>query len=175
MKRYVEDFDNRKKTENMKKISILFALFIGLFGYSQTYRLYQTDNIHNQLKLNTKTGQVYQIQDDGQTFLVREAETPNNEKENRYILQKTKNIWTFILLDKSTGKLWQCQFSVGNTKDILSVAINTVDLTNAEDGEFTLDPLTSMYQFYLTNQKTGEMWMFQWTTEGAEYRWIKKL
>ena len=94
---------------------------------------------------------------------------------NRYILQKTKNIWTFILLDKSTGKLWQCQFSVGNTKDILSVAINTVDLTNAEDGEFTLDPLTSMYQFYLTNQKTGEMWMFQWTTEGAEYRWIKKL
>lgn len=55
------------------------------------------------------------------------------------------------------------------------MAINTVDLTNAEDGEFTLDPLTSMYQFYLTNQKTGEMWMFQWTTEGAEYRWIKKL
>ena len=64
----------------MKKITILFALFISIVGYSQTYKLYQTDNIHNQLKLNTKTGQVYQIQDDGQTFLVREAETPNNEK-----------------------------------------------------------------------------------------------
>ena len=170
-----QDFGNLKKTENMKKITILFALFISIVGYSQTYKLYQTDNIHNQLKLNTKTGQVYQIQDDGQTFLVREAETPNNEKENRYVLQKTKNIWTFLLLDKSTGKLWQCQFSASSVKDILSVAINTIDLTNSEDGEFTLQPMTSMYQFYLTNQKTGEMWMVQWTTKGADYRWIKKL
>lgn len=73
--------------------------------YAQTYQLYQTENIHNQLKLNLKTGEIYQIQSDGQRFLVRSATTPENEKPRRYILQKTENMWTYLLLDKFTGKL----------------------------------------------------------------------
>lgn len=33
-----------------------------------------------------------------------------------------------------------------------------------------------MYQFYLINKDTGEMWQFQWSTKSEDgYRWIKKI
>lgn len=87
-----------EKTLIMKKLLLLFlTLFIFLTSDAQVYKFYQTNNIHNQLKLNTKTGEIYQVQDDGQVFLVCSAVTPDNDKSNRYSLFKTQNIWTFIL------------------------------------------------------------------------------
>lgn len=68
-------------------------MFVALAVNAQTYKFYQTDNYHNQLRLNTKTGEVYQIQDDGQKFLINDAVTPSNTIENRYLLYKTQNIW----------------------------------------------------------------------------------
>ena len=36
--------------------------------------------------------------------------------------------------------------------------------------------MVSMYQFYLVNRDTGEMWQFQWSTDSNDnYRWIKKI
>mgnify|MGYP001355721444 CR=1 FL=1 len=159
----------------MKKLFLVLALFLHLGAYAQTYKLYQTENIHNQLKLNTKTGEVYQMQDDGQSFLVNLPKTPFNEKTNRYILHKTENMWTYILLDKFTGKLWQCQYSVEGSAYIRSYVINSNVLSSTESAKFTIQPMTSMYQFYLLNEETGEMWKFQWSTEGDEYRWIEKM
>jgi len=159
----------------MKFLLIAFMVSSGLVVRAQTYKLYQTDNINNQLRLNTKTGEVYQIQNDGQKFLVCPEVTPNNVKENRYTLEKTKNIWTFILLDRITGKLWQCQYSVQGINYISSWVINPNELSTTETEKFTVQPLISMYQFYLINDETGEMWKFQWTTKGAEYRWIQKM
>ena len=92
----------------MKRFAIMFAFLLGTTLSAQTYKLYQTDNIHNQLRLNTKTGEVYQIQTDGQKFIVQYGLTIQNAVENRYSLHKTENIWTYILLDTFTGKLWQC-------------------------------------------------------------------
>ncbi len=158
----------------MKYLVVIYALLINFEANAQTFKLYQTDNIHNQLKLNTKTGEVYQVQDDGQLFLVNAEITPDNEKPNRYALHKTKNIWTYILLDQFSGKLWQCQFSVKGTEYISSWDINPHELSNTESNKFTIQPLTSMFQYYLINDETGEMWKFQWSTKGAEYRWIKK-
>ena len=159
----------------MKKLSIIFAVFLSFVGSAQTYKLYQTDNINNQLKLNTKTGEVYQVQNDGQTILVHYDTTPDNEKPNRYILYKTKNMWTYILLDKFSGKLWQCQFSVKGTEYISSWKINPYELSSSQSNKFTIQPMTSMFQFYLINDETGEMWQFQWSTKGDEYRWIEKM
>ena len=158
----------------MKKILVIFTLFLSFVGNAQTYKLYQTENIHNQLKLNSKTGEVYQVQDDGQTFLVRIAVTPLNEKPNRYTLYKTKNIWTYILLDKFSGKIWQCQYSVEGSENISSWVINPYKLSSSESNKFTIQPMTSMFQFYLINDETGDMWQFQWSTKGDEFRWIEK-
>jgi hypothetical protein len=74
----------------MKGLILIFTLFMSLAVNGQTYKLYQTDNIHNQLKLNTKTGEVVQVQSDGQTFLVHEETTPLNDKPNRYALLRPK-------------------------------------------------------------------------------------
>lgn len=159
----------------MKKLIAIFTLFLSFTANAQTFKLYQTDNIHNQLRLNTATGEVYQIQDDGQRFLVHDATTPNNEKPNRYALYKTENLWTYILLDKFSGKLWQCQYSVQGTEYISSWVINSTELSSSQGNKFSIQPMTSMFQFYLINDETGDMWQFQWSTKGDEYRWIKKM
>lgn len=159
----------------MKISSVIFALLISVVGSAQTYKLYQTENIHNQLRLNTKTGEVYQIQDDGQKFLVHKPTTPDNEISNRYMLHKTENMWTFILLDKFSGKLWQCQYSVQGTEYMGSWVINPYTLSSSQRSIFTIQPMTSMFQFYLINDESGEMWKFQWSTKGDDYRWIEKM
>ena len=159
----------------MKRFAFMFALLLGTALSAQTYKLYQTDNIHNQLRLNTKTGEVYQIQTDGQKFIVQYALTIQNTVENRYSLHKTENIWTYILLDTFTGKLWQCQYSVKGADYRFSMEINTQQLSYLDYSKFTVQPMTSMYQFYLINQDNGQMWKFQWSTKGEDYRWIEKV
>lgn len=39
---------------------------------------------------------------------------------------------------------------------------------------YSIQPLTSMYQYYLINDNTGDMWKFQWSTKGDDYRWIER-
>lgn len=120
----------------MRTLFGLITLLIFFQGYSRTFKLFQTKNIHNQLKLNSKTGEINQVQDDGQTFLVTDAKTPDNEKENRYTLQMTENIWTFIMLDQFSGKLWQCQFSVTGSQYRSSWEINPYALSQTETKNF---------------------------------------
>lgn len=158
----------------MKSLFTAMFLLLCLTANAQTYKLYQTDNIHNQLRLNTKTGEVYQLQDDGQKFVINYAVTPNNEVEQRYTLYKTKNIWTYILLDRFTGKLWQCQYSVDGTEYMITIPINKNALANSNKPIFAVEPLVSMYQYYLINESNGDMWKFQWSTDGDDYRWIEK-
>lgn len=161
----------------MKKLLlIIVTLCLSLTSYAQTYKFYQTQNIHNQLRLNTKTGEVYQMQDDGQRFLVKYAETTDNNNANRYVLFETKNMWTFILLDRYTGKLWQCQYSVEGPEYQFSIPINKQILSYENKPVFTIEPLVSMFQYYLINEENGEMWKFQWTTkDDDDYRWIEKI
>jgi hypothetical protein len=118
----------------MKKLLILFALFLSPIIYAQTYKLFQTENIHNQLRLNSVTGEVYQIQSDGQKFLVSEAITSGTGKSGRYNLYKTENMWTYILLDRFTGKLWQCQYSIEGSEYRGSWEINASVLSTRKAG-----------------------------------------
>jgi len=34
---------------------------------------------------------------------------------------------------------------------------------------------TSIFQFYLINDETGDMWKCQWSSNGDEYSWIEKM
>jgi len=90
-----------------------------------------------------------------------------------YILQK--NFWTYILLDSFTGKIWQTQFTVDENGSRFSIPINETILSYTEYSKFEVKPMVSMFQFYLINKDTGEMWQFQWSTNSDDgYRWIKK-
>lgn len=157
-------------------LSILIVLMVSATSYGQTFQFFKTKNYHNQLRLNTKTGEVLQIQDDGQSWVVHSASTPNGDLLYRYWLYPTYNMWTFILLDRSYGKIWQCQFSVEGDNYIFSIPINDSPLSSTLNEKFSIQSCTSIYQFYLSNDETGEMWQFQWTNEDDDsYRWIKKI
>ena len=107
--------------------------------------------------------------------MINEGLTTDNEKENRYSLHKTKNFWTFILVDKFFGKLYQIQFS--NKDDIPRKfwVINPNSLSTTETNKFSIIPQNSIFKYSLINSEDGEIWEFQWSMKDDEFRWIKKL
>ena len=107
--------------------------------------------------------------------MINEGLTTDNEKENRYSLHKTKNFWTFILVDEFFGKLYQIQFS--NKDDIPRKfwVINPNSLSTTETKKFSIIPQKSIFKYSLINTEDGEIWEFQWSMKDDEFRWIKKL
>ena len=113
-------------------------LLIGTFSYSQNsnakdfvYRLYPTENVYNFLKLNTRNGQINQVQfsfeesNRGETVLSNISLVSKEEEINgRFTLYPTKNAWTFILLDQVDGHTWQVQWSLkSENKAIVPITI----------------------------------------------------
>lgn len=213
------------------KIIFFVVLCCPTIIFAQTYKFYKTQNYHNQLRLNTATGEVKQIQDDGGSWTICPGIERSSTRQDRFNLNETQNMWTFIMLDSYTGKTWQVQFSTKgedymfyvpinsyslsypestdnwknrfqlfptqnmwnfilldsftgrlwqvqySTKDLdnlMCIPINSTELANSKHSIFSISPMTSMYQFYLTNNNSGEMWKFQWSTKGDDYRWIER-
>ena len=82
------------------------------------YELYSTQNIWTFLKLDTRTGRIWQVQYSleegkrGEWILNAQSLTQNSEGKNRrFQLYPTSNIFNFILLDHSNGKTYQVQWS----------------------------------------------------------------
>lgn len=83
---------------------------------SQRFELYPTQNSFNILKLDKKTGKIYQVQ----WSLEGEKEfsiTLNgidlsqfSTDGNCFKLYPTKNMWQFILLDGASGRAWHVQW-----------------------------------------------------------------
>jgi hypothetical protein len=81
------------------------------------FRLFRTKNIYTFLKLDTRTGRVWQLQwgtDDS-----RRAVEPINlnaladgKKAGRFTLYPSSNIFNFVLLDQEDGRQWQVQWSI---------------------------------------------------------------
>lgn len=87
------------------------------------YKLYSTENIYNFLQLDTKTGQIKQVQ----WSLDRDKEgcmTINDEDlsygvgygSGSFELYPTQNMYQFILLDKTDGRKWHVQWGIGDSK-----------------------------------------------------------
>ncbi len=158
----------------MKYILMLLLALSITNAKSQNYKFHDTENYHNKLRLNIKTGEVIQVQDDGYKVTLQEPIEANSTQE-RFKLIKTENMWNFILLDEFDGRLWQVQFTVDEDAFAGSIPINTSRFSNTQSKKFKVEPLISMFQFYLINDENGDMWKFQWSTKGDEYRWIEKL
>ncbi|MCY1484131.1 hypothetical protein D3C87_578150 [compost metagenome] len=81
------------------------------------YRLFSTRNMYTFIKLNTRNGQMWQVQWDTKS---NQLETPISlitriskeyEENGRFFLYPTTNIYNFILLDQIDGRVWQVQWS----------------------------------------------------------------
>lgn len=93
-----------------------------------TYRLFSTRNMYTFIKLNTKNGQMWQVQWDTKS---NQLETPlslitlvtkEEEKNGRFFLYPTTNIYNFILLDQIDGRAWQVQWNI-EEKDRMVIRI----------------------------------------------------
>src|SRR5690606_34184613 len=84
------------------------------------YRLVATKNMYNFIKLNTRNGQMWQVQWSTKGSNYRFESTlsdisrvdKDGEKNGRFFLYPTANIYNFILLDQLDGRAWQVQWAL---------------------------------------------------------------
>lgn len=91
-----------------------------------TYKLFSTGNMHTFIKLNTRNGQMWQVQ--WGTEVKYQYETilsdiprvdKDLEKNGRFFLYPTTNVFNFILLDQIDGRVWQVQWSTNAAERIV--------------------------------------------------------
>lgn len=82
------------------------------------YRLFSTRNKFTFIKLNTRNGQMSHVQwgtgnNDHFEYSLSDIPLVNkeDEKNGRFFLYPTNNIYNFILLDQIDGRTWQVQWS----------------------------------------------------------------
>lgn len=85
----------------------------------ENYKLYPTENMWTFLKLDTRTGKVWQVQysvnsDSYGEVVVSDGDLTfgSNDKAGRFELYPTQNMYNFILLDKKEGTVVQMQWSM---------------------------------------------------------------
>jgi hypothetical protein len=93
------------------------------------YRLFSTKNTYNFIKLNTRNGQMWQVQwgtEDKYRFETALSDisrvNKEDEKNDRFFLYPTINTYNFILLDQIDGRAWQVQWSI-EEKDRMVIRI----------------------------------------------------
>ncbi len=103
--------DNAPKTEAKAQLVQTYTV--------ERYKLIPTQNMWTFIKIDTQTGQMWQLQysvdEDKGRFeydLNPNALIVSDKKVNgRFELYPTQNIYNFILLDRIDGKTWQVQWS----------------------------------------------------------------
>ena len=81
------------------------------------YRLFATRNMYTFIKLNTRNGQMFQVQWGTESKFRFETTlsdisrvNKDEEKNGRFFLYPSTNIYNFILLDQIDGRAWQVQW-----------------------------------------------------------------
>lgn len=118
-----------------KTLLLLLVSFMPIFSYAQTdkiqneittaqrsnpvaFRLFPTQNMWTYIKLNTRTGQMWQVQFSmkSETRFVTNLSSvvlasKEDEVNDRFTLYPSQNMYTFILLDQFDGRTWQVQWA----------------------------------------------------------------
>jgi len=116
------------------------------------------------------------------------------EDIERYKVYNTTNIYTSLLLDSATGRIWQSQIGVGDTDRLetvlsdrkLAKSIETItkewdkemkpyalkeyinERTVAKNGRFKLYPTDNMYNFIMVDVINGNTYQVQWNTKSKK-------
>jgi hypothetical protein len=91
------------------------------------YRLFSTRNMYTFIKLDTRNGKMWQVQWGTESEYRFEAKLSelsllyNNEEEKngRFFLYPTTNIYSFILVDQIDGRTWQVQWGKNEKERIV--------------------------------------------------------
>lgn len=92
------------------------------------YRLFSTRNMYTFIKLNTRNGRMWQVQWGTDSKFRFESilsdisrVTREEEKNGRFFLYPTTNIYNFILLDQINGEAWQVQWGKEEDRTVLPI------------------------------------------------------
>lgn len=91
----------------------------------------------------------------------------SQHQEGRYRLVPTQNLWTFLLLDSSNGRIWQLQYTISDRSPAGRIALNPeplVDVAEEKVGRYAIYTTQNMYNFILLDHETGRAWQVQWST-----------
>lgn len=83
-----------------------------------SYKLFPTSNMWSFLKLDTRNGRIWRVQFSvkGSDYIFESVISSDKlvlsseEKNGRFTLYATENIYNFILLDQIDGRCWQVQW-----------------------------------------------------------------
>lgn len=86
----------------------------------------------------------------------------------KYRLFPTSNLWIFIKLNTSDGRLWLVQYSTksGNQFEIPLSNVPRATTEEKKDGRFNLYATSNMFNFLLLDQIDGRVWQVQWSRDG---------
>jgi hypothetical protein len=91
------------------------------------YQLYPTQNIYTFVLLDSRDGTAWQVQFAmGDAVAIRHVingESLNGSsaaRSGRYALTPTQNMYTFMLLDHDSGRLWQLQWNLDADKRFIN-------------------------------------------------------
>ncbi len=89
------------------------------------YRIFQTKNIWTFLKLDTRSGLIWQVQWGENPVSVPVNKLPLTKPEQaqagRFTLCATRNIYNFILLDQDSGRIWDVQWSMDDKERSIAI------------------------------------------------------
>jgi len=93
------------------------------------YRLFSTQNMYTFIKLDTRNGQMWQVQWSTKGSEYRFETTlsdvsrvnKDEEKKGRFFLYPTTNIYNFILLDQIDGRTWQVQWGKEEERAVIRI------------------------------------------------------
>jgi hypothetical protein len=95
---------------------------------SVVYRLFSTKNTYTFIKLNTRNGQMWQVQWGTESKYRFETTLSDisrvnegEEKNGRFFLYPTPNIYNFILLDQINGRTWQVQWGKEGERMVIPI------------------------------------------------------
>jgi hypothetical protein len=93
------------------------------------YRLFNTKNMYTFIKLDTRNGQMWQVQWSLKGSEYRYESTLSDislvskeeEKNGRFFIFLTTNIYNFILLDQIDGRAWQVQWGEKSDRMVIQI------------------------------------------------------
>ncbi len=104
----------------------------------ERFKLFPTQNIWTFIKLDTQTGQMWQVQysvkgDEGRfeyDLNPNPLITTGQKVNGRFELYSTQNIYNFVLLDRIDGKTWQIQWSFDEENRAVIPITRAITTTN---------------------------------------------
>lgn len=98
--------------------------------------------------------------------------------DTRYTIMPTQNIWTSLLLDSRTGRIWQIHFALNDSSFAGRLPVNEVPLVTpaeARTGRFVLQATDNLFTVLLLDQDDGRVWQVQWSNDANKRFIVRQL